>query len=116
MFRQIESILVISILFVLDVTGVQALDLQRGDAFEEMASKTVRLHITGTPDGATGIDEYGTGFFINGGHIVTAAHVFGESDWQLYNDGRPNLPTIDIDQPNAYGVLVPILSRNSGAR
>jgi hypothetical protein len=96
--------------------GAQAQDIRGRDAFEEMALKTVRLHITGTPDGAFSVDESGTGFFIDGGHIVTAAHVFGEADWRLSLDGRPNLPTIDIDQPNPYGLLVSIPNRNSGAR
>jgi len=118
-FRQTKysTLLAISILLVSGADcGSLAQDLRQRDAFEEIASKTVRLHITGKPDGAFPVDEYGTGFFIDGGHIATAAHVFGESDWQLSVDGRPNLPNIDIDQPNAYGLLVSIPNRNSGAR
>src|SRR5260370_32418673 len=31
-----------------------------------------------TPDGTTPVNEYGTGFFIDGNHVVTAAHALGQ--------------------------------------
>jgi hypothetical protein len=81
--------------------------------YQEIIPKTVRIHVTGTAEQP--VDENGTGFFIDSTHILTAAHVFGEKDWVFMIDGRENHPTVDLELPNARGLLTLIPNQNSGA-
>ena len=107
----LRILLMLSLYLAGDVWGQNAL---RVDLHNEIARKTVRLHVTGKPDGTSPSNKYGTGFFIGNSYILTAAHIFGETDWrEVTPEGGNAPPKIEIEQINEDGYLVSIPS--SGA-
>lgn len=76
------------------------------NTFQVVKDKTVRLHVSANITLSAPTAKTGTGFFVDDGYIVTAAHVFGRGDWQrITPDGQANEPEIKVDVPNSNGNL-----------